>query len=255
MIVHQLTRLCLPALAAMMPSIAACDAMTDDGYRGELLFALDGKIENSRQVIPSDVQLYLLWASSEGPNVAEQLEIAPTFPATFRLDVFKTPHVLPPWDGDKYGFPQPPEYARLTIGHIVAATSDTEFQEFLSFPSHHRDPGILGVDPRHMIYYMAEDLPEGSVGAAVLHGAVKAGFHVYDVKCIGPTKAAEIRACVAQYRAEGRPDEAGEIYATCGHYNPDEEWLQLAPDDLQTQLTVELIDDLPSWKPDPSECL
>ena len=32
-------------------------------------------------------------------------------------------------------------------------------------------------------------------------------------------------------------------------------WRLPAPDDLQTELTVELFDDLGTYKPDPAECL
>jgi len=252
---RHLTLRCLPALAATAPSIVACDAKTDDGYRGEVLFTLDGKIANHRQFTPDDVNLYLLWASPDDkPNVAERLAIKPTFPVTFGLDLFVPPR-LPP--GDDYDHPLPRLWSRMTHGHIAAATSDAEFDPnaYLSFPTNDRGSGILGVDPRHMIYYMPDGVPEGSVSALILHGAVAPGFHVFDVKCIGPARAAEITACLAHYRAEGGPDELGSVLAACGSYDPTVPWLQLAPADLQTELTVELVDNLESYQPDPAECL
>jgi hypothetical protein len=255
MIIHHTTPRCLPALAAAALSVSACDAKTDGDYRGEALFSLDGKIENHRVLTPDGVNVYVVWASPDDrPDVAERVAIEATLPATFGLDVF-TPPPLPP-DSD-FDHPLPRWWSRMTHGHIVAATSDAELDPYayLVFPVSDRGRGILGVDPRHMIYYMPDGVPEGSAGASLLHGAVTPGFHVFDVKCIGPAKAAEIEACLARYRAEGGPDDAAFVMAACGSYDPTVSWLQPAPQDLQTQFTVELLDDLASYQPAPAECL
>jgi hypothetical protein len=82
------TRRFVPALVAMALSLGACDALTDEGFRGEVLFELSGKVDNRRVIKPSDVNLYLLWGLVEGPNIADQLQIEPTFPANFQLKVF-----------------------------------------------------------------------------------------------------------------------------------------------------------------------
>jgi hypothetical protein len=246
--------LCLTLATTL--SLGACDAMTDDSYRGELLLSLRGDVHNLRSAVLPDVHLYLVWYSlGYTPAVAEELEIEPKFPATFRLRVFNTPPVHP-LDGP---FAIPAEYPRLNLAQIVAATPDAEFESFYGFPWLHTDTHVLGADMRHFIYYMPDGLPEGTPGANLFHGPIGPGFHVYDIKCIGPAKRAEIEACLAQHRAYGPPFNTPEdfnlVMGACGSVNPDIPSLMPAAADLETELTVELMDDLPSWKPDPSECL
>jgi hypothetical protein len=246
--------LCL-ALAATL-GLGACDAMTDDSYRGESLLSLRGDVHNGRSTIPQDVHIYLVWYSlGYIPAVAEELEIEPTFPATFRLQVFNTPPVHP-LDGP---YSIPAAYPRLNLAQVVAATPDALFDTFYGYPWLDTDPHVLGADMRHFIYYMPDGLAEGTLGANLFHGATSPGFHVYDIKCISPAKRAEIQACLEQYRAYGPPFNTPEdfslVMGACGSVNPDTPSLMPAADDLETELTVDLLDDLQSWKPDPSECL
>lgn len=248
---HRLTPLCLP-LATLC--LGACGAMTDDSYRGELLFSLRGDVHSRRSAIPQDVRLYLVWYSlGYTPVVAEELEIEPTFPATFRLRVFNTPPVHP-IDGP---LSIPPEYPRLNLAQIVAATPGATFHEFLGYPWMHTDPNVLGADMRHFIYYMPDGLTAGTLGANLFHGPTNPGFHVYDIKCIGPAKRAEIEACLGQYPSPpyNRPEDLSLVMGACGNVDPNIPSLMPTAADLETDLTVDLMDDLQSWKPDPSECL
>ena len=252
--IHQHPRI-LFALTATA-GLGGCDALTGDDYRGEALFSLEGVIDNHRTSVPRDVNIYLLWARTvDTPNTPVKLDIKGTFPATFRLNVF-TP---PPIDPD-FGFPEPwsPNYARLTFAHIIAATSDAEFRDYLMYPWDHHSPGILGADPRHFIYYMPEGVIEDSTTAYAFHSTFTPGFHVIDIKCVSPAKQAEIQACLNRFHPEGVPNDSKdlkEIYKVCGSPLATIPWLLPAPDDLQTELTVELFDDLATYKPDPAECL
>jgi hypothetical protein len=251
---HRLTPFCLAITMAL--GLGACDAMTDDSYPGELLFSLRGDVHNRRSAVPRDVRVYLVWYSlGYTPVIAEELEIEPVFPATFRLRVFNTPPVHPV-DGP---LAIPPGYPRLNLAQIVAATPDADFHEFLGYPWMHTDPNVLGADMHHFIYYMPDGLAEGTFGADLFHGAADPGFHVYDIKCIGPAKRAEIEACLAQYRDHdppyNTPEDLSLIMRACGSLNADIPSLMPTATDLETDLTVELMDDLESWKPDPSECL
>jgi hypothetical protein len=256
---HPLTpRFVLP-LAALVTTLAACDARTDDGYHGKPLFTLSGRIENRRTTLPDDVHLYLLWANTRDThNVREELDIEATFPATFQMQVFRDPPVSLESDGPTTIDGQPNPYYRspLTIGHFIAATSDADLDGTLSFPTHRTPPGILGVDPRHMIYYMPRGIPAGEYGSAILHaGSFTPGFHIVDLKCIGPARREEIKACLALYPEDVQTEKLDEIARVCGVFNPDLPWIEPSPANLDTELTVELMDDIPSWKPDPSECL
>lgn len=249
--IHQRPRI-LFALAATAV-LGGCDALTDDGYRGEALLSLEGVIDNHRTSVPRDVNIYLLWASTtNAPNTAVKLDIQGTFPATFRLNVFTPPPIAP-----NFGFPDPSDsdWARLTLAHVIAATSDAELNYYLTFPWDHRGHGIFGVDPRHIIYYMPEGVAEDSTTAYILHSPYTPGFHVIDMKCASPAKNAEVQACLDRYHAEGRPIDTKELYKACGMPFANSPWLLPAPDDLQTELTVELFDDLATYKPDPAECL
>lgn len=76
-----------------------------------------------------------------------------------------------------------------------------------------------------------------------------------DLKCIGPARRAEIQAYLAQYADEVRAEKLDEIARVCGVFNPDLPFIQPAPANLETELTVELLDDVGAWKPDPAECL
>jgi hypothetical protein len=238
----------LPALAALM--LGACDPLSDHDYRGEALFSLEGKIDNRRAATPGDVKLSLVWVTTSAsvPNVAEELDIAPTFPATFRLDVFNTPPV-----GERY----PGEtWTRMTRGMFVAATSDAQFDGFLpGSPTLIENDGLLGVDPRHVLLYLPDGIAADSNVFLTLQGALAPGFHMFDEMCNSPARIAEITACLERYRAEGRPEERGEIIRACGSPHPAALWLQLSPMDLQTELTIELIDDLEHYQRDPSECV
>ena len=150
------------------------------------------------------------------------------------------------------------DYTPTTIGFLVAAPPSTNFSGNFSFPdlNYGRDD-IVGFDPRHMIRWYPEGVPAGSDSALLLHGAASPGFHVYDVKCIGPERAAQIQACLAttNWKPGGPLADFRAAYAKCGSTSPDGPWLQLAPDDLNTQLTVELFEDGAMYKPDPADCL
>jgi hypothetical protein len=245
----------LVALAAI--SLAGCDALTDDDYRGEAVLSLTGTVDSQGAVAPQgDVNIYLVWHDTvDTPKTAVQLDVRSVFPATFQLNMFTLPPIDPPYEDFSGGEPDILRAARLNSAHIIAATPDADFRGYKPYPTDHRGPGILGVDPRHIIIYVPDGVPEDSVTASTLHGTFDPGFHVIDLKCIGPAKAAEIDACLARYRAEGRPRNPWEIFKACGAANSHNLLAMPAPDDLETELTVELIDDLASYQPDPSECL
>ncbi|HSR95576.1 MAG TPA: hypothetical protein VLM79_00845 [Kofleriaceae bacterium] len=118
-----------------------------------------------------------------------------------------------------------------------------------------RCTNALPADPRHIIAYAPDPVPEGSITAKFFHGAVEPGFHVYELKCIGPARRAEIAACLARYHFPATIPQMADIVEECGSLDPNYPMIRPAPDGLDTELTVELMDDIQSWQPDPSECL
>lgn len=229
-------------LAPTMLALIACDARSDGNYAGDPLFSLTGTVENQLSSTPEDVQLFLVWQGlEEKPAAVVPLDVHPTFPARFRLDVLEPPDVFGREDEDL------PHLINAS-GNVIAARPGTEFHTDVYWRD---EPGVLGGDPRHFLYYLREDLVD-PVSTAIFHGPLTAGFHLMDIKCLTPEHRQQIRDCIATFPTP-HPDN-GPIWDKCGLANADLNWQQVAPADLATQLTVELMDDVPGWEPDPSEC-
>jgi hypothetical protein len=247
----------LLALAAV--PLVACSGMTDDGYRGELLLSLQGTLDTHRAAAapPRDVHISLAWDRTvDNPVTVVPLDLAPTFPVSFQLKVFTPPPVDPapvsPYD-PTFGW----QTTRSTLGRIVATTPDAQYGWYSNLPtsltplSH----GVLGVDPRHVILYVPDGVPEGSIGSWGIHTSFTPGFHVLDVKCISPAKQAELQACLDKHPFEVTRDSVRATLEACDTLIANWPWLRPAPDDLQTELTVELIDDIANYRFDPADCL
>lgn len=227
--------------------IAACDARTDGDYAGEAMFSLRGTVHNRRAATPEDVKLYLLWAGAQTGNLAVDLHAKNLeFPARFKLDVFEPPDVF----GDA-----PPGSA--TFAKVVAALPDTDFGGPDDWPLDPATPaaGIVGLDPRTSIYFFTQDVPAGSYMAGYLHQPVRRGFHLVVNRCVGPARQAELTACIAKYPPVPRSfEDTVAILADCGTLWPDS-WHEIPAGDLNTEVTVELMDDFTTWAPAPSECI
>ena len=220
----------------------ACAARTDDKYNGEALFSLNGVVTDHRTSPPPEANLYLVWPNPKHAGaalVAETIELHPTFPVTFTLDVFTPPPVI-----------QFPDAPRFNEGIFVAGTSAAF--GFLDGTMSVTGGGLLGLDPRHLLMYIPDGASAGGPIAITLHGSAAPGFHIVDERCISPAKAAEIRACIAGL---GPQADDMTVVETCGTLNPDLPWLSFAPDDLDTALTVELFDAQQPYQPDPAECI
>jgi hypothetical protein len=245
-------------LALAAAPLIACSAMTDDNYRGEALLSLEGTIDSHRAAAPPrDVNISLVWQRNYNAEKTKMpLDVAPMFPATFQLKVFKRPplDVLPTDPRlPNYGW----ETAHSAVGFIVAATPDAVYGWSSDLPISiwPPDQGVLGVDPRHVILYVPEGVPQGTLGPWSIHDTFTPGFHVLEVKCLSPAKQAELRACLAQHPATNTLESQRATLEACDTLTSYWPWLRLAPDDLQTELTVELIDDIESYQYPPADCL
>jgi hypothetical protein len=248
----------LPTLLAATLGLGACDAMTDDNYLGEAQFSLRGTVQNRRTSTPENVKLYLLWQrNGDVPNIGVELNVEPKFPARFQLDVFERPAAVEPLVQALSHAPEswgPPS----ALGDFIAAEPGTDLRWHNPADlTWHPQPGIVGIDPRHWLYYFEDDVGADTLPGLVFHGAQTKGFHLFERKCVSPARAAQIAECLTQFppfpwKTE---DILPAALKACGSTHPTWPWLQRAPDDLNTELTVELMDDPASWKPDPSECI
>jgi len=246
----------LLALAAV--PLVACSAMTDDNYRGQVLLSLEGTIDTHRAAAPPrDVNITLVWQLNHNAEQTKvPLDIVPTFPASFQLKVFKRPPVNPlPTDehDPNLGFVTSP----WALGYIAAATPDARYGWYSDIPIAITPPshGVVGVDPRHVILYSPDGIPAGTIGPWGIHTTLTRGFHVLDVKCISPAKQAELQACLEQHPFEVTPESVRATLEACDTLSAHWPWLRPAPDDLQTELTVELIDDIASYQYPAADCL
>ena len=229
----------LPVAALLL---TACAARTDNKYNGEALFSLNGVVTDHRTSPPPEANLYLVWPNPKHAGaafVAETIQLHPTFPVTFTLDVFTPPPLIE--------FPNAPKFNE---GIFVAGTSG-EFG-LQGGTTTVTGGGLLGLDPRHLLMYIPDGAPVGGPIAIAFHGTAGPGFHIVDERCISPAKAAEIRACIA---ALGPQADEMTVVETCGTSSPDLPWLSFAPDDLDTELTVEMFDPQQPYQPDPAECI
>jgi hypothetical protein len=255
-----LTTRSLPSLLAATLGLGACDAMTDGGYPGEPQVSLRGTVEDRRTTTTrDDVKLYLLWQGNNGvPNIGVEVAVEPKFPVQFKLDVFEQPEVIAaitPVD------PHVPESwgPASALGDFIAARPGTDFRYFNPAAlDWHPQAGMVGADLRHWLYYFDGDVGADTLPGLLFHGPQTRGFHLMERRCIGPEKAAQITACLAQFPPKPWPNDESVLTAAleaCGSVDPKQPWLERAANDLDTEITVELIDDLAAWKPDPSECL
>jgi hypothetical protein len=116
----------LVALAAI--SLAGCDALTDDDYRGEAVLSLTGTVDSQGAVAPpGDVNIYLVWHDTvDTPKTAVQLDVRSVFPATFQLNMFTLPPIDPPYEDFSGGEPDILRAARLNSAHIIADPGSSE---------------------------------------------------------------------------------------------------------------------------------
>lgn len=231
----QLRRSIVLVISALTAVVAACDSQVDGDHHGTPLAQLSGTVRNQRTQSTPGAEVALVWENTAvqpdliGGDVAE---LDDQFPAMFRISVY-----LPP---DPMLLNQAPDGGAFGVAYLMAGRSGTDY-------GNPPKADLLGMDPDHLLIYLPGDIPAGSFIGTILHGAPRAGFHLYNVHHLTDDEFSERDAC--RQSLPGNPT-IQEIYAACGGSVFDD--LLPAPADLDTPLQVELVDDLqqldfPNW--------
>jgi hypothetical protein len=231
----QLNRSMVLVLSALTAVVAACDSQVDGDHNGTPLARLSGTVRNQRTQSTPAAEVALLWENTAtapdriGGNVAE---LDDQFPAMFRISVY-----LPP---DPTLINQVPDGGGFGVAYIFAGRSGTDY-------SSAQPADILGMDPDHLLIYVPSDIQAGSFIGTLLHGAPRAGFHLYNVHHLTDDERTARDEC--RLSLPGDPT-IQVIYSACGGGVFDD--LLPASADLDTPLQVELVDDLrqldvPNW--------
>jgi hypothetical protein len=218
-------------------AIAGCDAQVDSTHNGTALAQLEGTVHNRRTLSTGDAEIALVWENTPGIQYlmpAEIVDVEGNFPAAFRISVYQ-----PPQDAV---INVDPENRRFGVASIFAGRRGTDYADRDSVQQN-----VLGMDPNHLLVYLPEDVPAGSLLATTLRGTPRAGFHIYNVGHLSDAEQEERSRCRQQLPSSATYQE---VFATCGGLIFDD--FLVAPDDLETPLQVELVNDLaeldvPDW--------
>jgi hypothetical protein len=93
---HTLKRALSLSLApcALAMGLAGCTDLASGDYDGEPLVTVHGVVTNPQALTfdaTADTKAYLLWSASDAVVRAAEVDVAPTFPASFSIDVFQPP--------------------------------------------------------------------------------------------------------------------------------------------------------------------
>ena len=195
----------LSAVAAVAFAIAAagCDAQAGEGYPGEPLLTLHGKIGSAGTLPP--LEAAMLWQRGAPPatddfELATRAPVETGFPATFPLRLYQPP----PAAARRTLLPGEVSYARANAAAVpfgIAATALAALPASAN-PSY-------GVDIDHWVVHLAAAVPGGSLTGWWLGGALHAGFHLLRVAQVNPAciKGAALDACAADLASRGATDD------------------------------------------------
>jgi hypothetical protein len=224
----------LPLLA-----LSACDAQVDPDYPGEPIASLVGTVTNEMQVRkPTNAEVALVWLNTAGsPDryFGERAAVNSQFPADFTLDVYAPPPAEALNDYT-HGAVRPQE-SRVGVAYIAAV--DAQIFALYGDRLTDAEDGMLeqltlGGAENHMLVYVEKDVQPNTHAETLLGGQLAAGYHVMDVK--RPTEAQKQQAEQCFTQATNT-----EEFAAC--YALVFDRLQLAPVDMQTRISVRLVDD------------
>lgn len=160
---------------------AGCgDPLVDDSYRGDPLVTLTGSVQNPLTLQPAaEAAVYLLWqpqTSTVGEPVGfttERVDVEPTFPAEFQIDIFAPPPESTLFETYGGGLAS-------TAGLVMA--NDEQLELILNGNSTPEALGVIGFSYANVLYIPTDE--DAALIAAELPGAVR-GFNqlVFNVAC------------------------------------------------------------------------
>ncbi len=232
--------------------LAACDSQVDSDHQGVALATLQGAVSNLRTQPAAEADVVVVWRNWNGPSMHRGaiVPVEGNFPAEFKLSIYEpTPSDLLN-AFDELG-PQLKSYYGCAPEIDVDAACETQFgvayvmaglpgQTEFSWPTGQ----ALGMDLDHLLVYVPDDIPAGSLVAKLLHSTPAAGFHLYGVKRLNDEEHAERARCYDTLTDHGTHEPLlQEMYDHCGGRLEVDDVVPL-PADLATPLKVTLVDDL-----------
>lgn len=220
-------------------ALAACDSQVDSGDLGTPLVTLHGSVANQRTQTTDDADVVVEWRSNRGPAIVApvQTPVTGTFPAEFSLSVYEPP---PPDFINTFANCQDPALACETPFAIAYLLAGPPGQTDFLYPS----PPALGMDLGHLLVYVPDGVPAGSMLSKFLHATPGPGFHVFAIHKKTKAEYDARNACLAMH-----PDDSyAQMYDDCGGLIEVDDVMPLTSD-LATSLEVTLVDDLASVSP------
>ena len=209
--------------------LAACASQVDGDHQGEVIATMHGSLSSSRTEPLPDPEVSLVWLKpSEMSRItgAEHVE-AEGLVSQFTLSIFS-----PPPD-DMLEAHAELEDRPFGIGLVVVGSAESDFTDMTKW---------RGADLNHMLLYFPEAPPADSALTAFLHGpAPTAGFHLYNVKRLTEVERQQRLDCVNAEPHDGMTYDWAQVWRDCRGAGNDE--LDPAPDDLDTLLGAEVIED------------
>jgi hypothetical protein len=190
------------ALAALLAG--GCDPQVDAAtYAGESLFSVEGSIDPGLTASLPPVEAAILWQRGPPPSADDQtlavrapVQATGSAAGTFSIVV----HLPPPEEAYRTLRSGEPRLARATIAAVPYGISETAVPGLPTAGS-----TSYGVSLGHWLVHLERDVPEGSLTAWWLGGALHAGFHLVRVEEAPCPSAGELAACVSTLTALGLP--------------------------------------------------
>jgi hypothetical protein len=202
-------------LAVSLLGTSGCDSQVAPDYPGEPLVSLTGQVTSSSTLPLPQLEVGLLWQRGPPPStndeqLATQAAVQGEFPAQFILRLY---HPAPeaarqPLRTGEVRFAR----ANAAVLPVGVAMVNQAFANVSSI--------AYALDSLHWFLYLEQDVPENSLTAWWLGGALTSGYHLLNVlatspQCLTPT---QVALCAAELVALGVPDVpagAGEATAFC----------------------------------------
>lgn len=209
--------------------LAACASQVDGDHQGEVIATMHGSLSSTRTSPLPEPEVSLVWLKpSEMSRIsgAEHV-VAEGLVSQFTLSIYS-----PPPD-DILEMNGLLENRPFGMGLVVVGSTTSDFTDKTQW---------RGADLDHMVLYFPEAPPADSVLTAFLHGpAPTAGFHLYTVTRLTEEQRQQRLACVNALPHQGMTFDWAQVYRECRGAGNDE--LDLAPEDLDTLLGAEVIED------------
>ena len=202
-------------LGVSLLGTSGCDSQVAPDYPGEPLVSLTGQVTSTNPLPLPQLEVGLLWQRGPPPStndeqLATQANVQGEFPAKFILRLY---HPAPeaarqPLRTGEVRFAR----ANAAVLPVGVAPVNASFSDVSSI--------AYALDTLHWFLYLEQDVPENSLTAWWLGGALPAGYHLLNVlatspQCLQPAQVASCTAALVQLGVPDVPPGAGEATGFC----------------------------------------